>query len=173
MNIQYWCKQNYGFVFLLIFITICYLIIPSISQIEGLTTPECTQCRNRCKAKKSAAAAAATAATATKSIGEKGCIKQECGNLCKVKLSKKGDKQDKKEKRFNKKVKKRQKINKLTERAKIIKNRMEEATKASNKLRKKYKGVKIQVKQLKTKEGFRTLGGDDLGGEPFYGALNY
>ena len=165
MNIQYWCKQNYGFCFLLIFITICYLIIPSISQIEGLTTPECTQCRNRCKTKKSG--------TETNSIGEKGCIKQECGNLCKVKSSKKGDKQDKKEKKFNKKVKKQQKINKLAERGKKIQYRMEKTKELSDELRKKYKAAIGKLTKAKQKQGFRTFEGDDVGGEPFYGALNY
>ena len=87
MNI--WCKQNYGFCFLLTFITICYLIIPSISQIEGLETIKCKTCKEQCKAKKGEKTKKGRAAQAHYTA----CFKDQCANLCKkkVKMAKKGD----------------------------------------------------------------------------------
>ena len=55
---------------------------------------------------------------------------------------------------------------------------MEQFNEQSKSLRNKYKNVsfeatKLLIPKVKKKESFRTLGGDNVGGEPFYGALNY
>lgn len=174
MNI--WCKQNYGFCFLLTFITICYLIIPSISQIEGLETIKCKTCKEQCKAKKGEKTKKGRAAQAHYAA----CFKDQCANLCKkkVKMAKKGDKQDKKEQKKGAKAKRNEEIRKLSDRALKIKKRMEQFNEQSKSLRNKYKNVsfeatKLLIPKVKKKESFRTLGGDNVGGEPFYGALNY
>ena len=96
MNI--WCKQNYGFCFLLTFITICYLIIPSISQIEGFgaRTEECETCKDQCKAKKGDKQEKKKGAKAkkkgrTEQAHYDACFKDQCKKLCKkkVKMAKK------------------------------------------------------------------------------------
>jgi len=190
MNI--WCKQNYGFCFLLIFITICYLIIPSISQIEGLETTEletteCETCKKQCKAKKEDKKEKKKGAKAkkgrTEQAHEEACIKDKCANLCEntIQTAKKGDKTDKKEQEKGVNAKRNEKIKRLSDRALKIKKRMEQFNEQSQKLRKKYKDVQIKggelqipiMPKVKKKETFRTLGGDNVGGEPFYGALNY
>ena len=189
MNI--WCKQNYGFCFLLIFITICYLIIPSISQIEGVVdqakaegdgdaeTTECETCKKQCKAKKGEK----TKKGRTAQAHEKACIEDQCKKLCEKKeeIAKKGDKTDEKEKKKGENYKKNEAIKKLSDRALKIKKRMEQFNEQSQKLREKYQDVQIKggelqipiMPKVKKKETFRTLGGDNVGGEPFYGALNY
>ena len=106
-----WCKQNYGFCFLLIFITICYLIIPSISQIEGLEakaegdgdaeTIKCKTCKEQCNAKKEKKKGAKAKKGRTEQAHEEACIKDKCANLCEntIQTAKKGDKTGEKEKK--------------------------------------------------------------------------